>query len=103
MRVEQAQGPGCFLAMEKEAAWFPTAKALNSNHRKGLTAAPVGLARLSNRFQELLLPVDLIAGTADKIVSTAGQGRRLHMALHNSFFDKVPGAGHMVHHAHPER
>lgn len=63
---------------------------------------PRSAARLSNHYRELLLPIDLIAGSGDKIVSTANQSRRLHLALHNSFFDEVPGAGHMVHHAHPD-
>lgn len=54
------------------------------------------------RYRELLLPVDVIAGEGDKIVNTASQSRRLQRELHNSFLDEVPGAGHMVHHHHPE-
>lgn len=63
---------------------------------------PRAAARLQGRYRELLLPVDFIAGEGDRIVQTATQSRRLQRELHNSFFDEVPGAGHMVHHHHPE-
>ncbi len=36
------------------------------------------------------------------IRQTAHQGRRLNRELHNSYFDEVPGVGHMLHHACPE-
>jgi pimeloyl-ACP methyl ester carboxylesterase len=63
---------------------------------------PRAASRLARRYAELQLPVDLIAGADDKIVTPLRQSRRLNTELHNSFLDEVPGAGHMVHHAHPE-
>jgi pimeloyl-ACP methyl ester carboxylesterase len=63
---------------------------------------PAAAARLSKRYGELLLPVDLIVGTDDKVVTPSHHSRRLNKELHNSFLDEVPGAGHMVHHAHPK-
>lgn len=65
-------------------------------------AMPKAAARLAGRYGELQIPVDLIAGVDDKIVSTAHHSRRLNRELHNSFIDEVPGIGHMVHHAHPK-
>ena len=63
---------------------------------------PRAAARLSPRYGELQIPIDVIAGTDDKVVSTAHQSRRLNRELHNSYFDEVPGVGHMLHHAHPQ-
>lgn len=63
---------------------------------------PKAAARLCARYAELQIPVDLIAGLEDKMVSTAHHSRRINRELHNSFIDEVPGAGHMVHHAHPQ-
>jgi pimeloyl-ACP methyl ester carboxylesterase len=60
---------------------------------------PSAAGRLARRYAELRLPVDLIAGTDDKIASTSRQSHRLNRELHNSYLDEVPGAGHMVHHA----
>lgn len=59
-------------------------------------------ARLSKRYGELQMPVDLITGTNDRIVTPSHHSRRLHRELHNSYLDEVPGVGHMVHHAHPQ-
>jgi pimeloyl-ACP methyl ester carboxylesterase len=64
-------------------------------------AMPQATARLSKRYRELLLPVDLIIGTSDRVVTASHHSRRLNRELHNSFLDVVNGAGHMVHHAHP--
>jgi pimeloyl-ACP methyl ester carboxylesterase len=63
---------------------------------------PKAAARLAARYGELQIPVDLIAGADDRMVSTAHHSRRLNRELHNSFLDEVPGVGHMVHHAHPK-
>lgn len=63
---------------------------------------PQAAARLAPRYGELQLPVDLIVGSDDKVVTPSHHSRRLHGELHNSFFDEVPDAGHMVHHAHPK-
>jgi pimeloyl-ACP methyl ester carboxylesterase len=62
---------------------------------------PRAAARLAPRYAELRLPVDLIAGIDDKVVTPAHHSRRLNGELHNSILDEVPGVGHMVHHAHP--
>jgi pimeloyl-ACP methyl ester carboxylesterase len=62
---------------------------------------PAAAARLSKRYGELLMPVDLIVGMDDQMVTPSHHSRRLNRELHNSFIDEVPGSGHMVHHAHP--
>ena len=44
----------------------------------------------------------LIAGSDDRIVDTDQHSARLHKELRTSTFHRVPGCGHMVHHAAPE-
>ncbi|MGG5807964.1 alpha/beta fold hydrolase [Falsiroseomonas sp. CW058] len=58
--------------------------------------------RLSARLGELRVPVAVVAGEEDRIVTTARQSARLHRDLPGSRLRVVPGAGHMVHHAAPE-
>jgi pimeloyl-ACP methyl ester carboxylesterase len=55
-------------------------------------------ASLAPRLAGLTLPVTLIAGAGDKVVSTADQSVRLAAALDRSELVTVEGAGHMVHH-----
>jgi pimeloyl-ACP methyl ester carboxylesterase len=55
-------------------------------------------AALSKRYNELKLPVTIVAGKGDRVVSTTAQSERLHVALGQSKLDAVDGAGHMVHH-----
>ena len=62
---------------------------------------PKAARRLSARYAELLIPIELIAGSEDCIVSTTDQSERLQSELPNSSLEVVKGAGHMVHHAHP--
>ena len=58
--------------------------------------------RQSERYGELRMPVAIVAGEADQVVTTARQSARLHAAIPGSRLTVVPGAGHMVHHATPE-
>jgi pimeloyl-ACP methyl ester carboxylesterase len=57
-----------------------------------------GASSLAPRVAGLALPVTLIAGDGDKVVSTQGQSGRLAGALAQSELLIVGGAGHMVHH-----
>jgi pimeloyl-ACP methyl ester carboxylesterase len=59
-------------------------------------------ARHSRRHAELRMPVAIVAGADDQIVSTAWQSRGLKKALPGSVLTVIEGAGHMVHHAAPE-
>jgi pimeloyl-ACP methyl ester carboxylesterase len=54
-------------------------------------------------YQQLSVPVCLLAGSDDRIVDTEHQSARLHRELGNSTFHLVPGCGHMVHHSVPEQ
>ena len=60
-------------------------------------------ARLPRRFEGLRMPVSIVAGTRDRIVDTAHQSKRLHRGIPGSRLIEMPGAGHMVHYADPDR
>jgi pimeloyl-ACP methyl ester carboxylesterase len=57
---------------------------------------------MRREYARLRGPVAIVAGTHDRYVSTRAHSARLHAALPGSRFVRVPGAGHMVHHAAPE-
>lgn len=58
---------------------------------------------VSARYKELELPVAIIAGDADKVVDFEAHSTRLNRDVPQSKLVVVPGAGHMVHYADPER
>ena len=53
-------------------------------------------------YADLKLPVAIIAGEGDRIVDVETQSAGLHAELAQSTFQRVPGAGHMVHQTAPE-
>lgn len=67
------------------------------------TVSMPGAARaLSAHYGEINVPVHLIAGAEDAIVSTAEQSERLNEALPASSLEILEGVGHMTHHARPD-
>jgi pimeloyl-ACP methyl ester carboxylesterase len=50
------------------------------------------------RYARLRLPVAIIAGDGDRMVSTEAQSGRLHWDIAQSEFRELPETGHMVHH-----
>jgi pimeloyl-ACP methyl ester carboxylesterase len=54
------------------------------------------------RYGEVRVPTAIVAGTDDRYVFTARHSQRLHREIAHSMLLKVPGAGHMVHHAAPD-
>ncbi|MBV1799004.1 alpha/beta fold hydrolase [Siccirubricoccus sp. G192] len=59
-------------------------------------------AAFRHRYQELRLPVAILAGEGDRIVDVGRQSARLHRTLPQSVLTVVPGLGHMLHHDAPE-
>lgn len=59
--------------------------------------------RLSQRHQELRMPVTILAGKDDMHVTTKIHSERLHDELPNSKLVLLPGVGHMIHHVEPYR
>ena len=58
---------------------------------------------MSPRYKELSMPITIMAGTADRVVTTERQSARLHDELTVSTFTAVPGVGHMIHHSVPDQ
>ena len=60
-----------------------------------------GALAMRHRYQELTMPVVIMAGTKDRVVN-AKQPRRLHAQIAQSILRLVPGVGHMLHYAVPD-
>lgn len=61
-----------------------------------------GAERLQHRYQDLRLPVTIVAGAADRIIDTEANSVRLHRDIPGSRLLVVPDAGHMIHHLNPD-
>ena len=57
---------------------------------------------LMKHYAKLEVPVHIVAGSADRHVSTRWQSRRLHRHIPRSSFHEIRGAGHMIHHVAPQ-
>ena len=58
--------------------------------------------KLSARYGELRMPISIIAGDRDRVVTTERQSARLHAEMAASEFETIKDAGHMVHHVAPD-
>jgi pimeloyl-ACP methyl ester carboxylesterase len=47
-------------------------------------------------------PVHVLTGTADRVVEQERQGKALARLLRNGLLTEIEGAGHMLHHSHPD-
>jgi pimeloyl-ACP methyl ester carboxylesterase len=56
-------------------------------------------AALQKRYRELRLPVQILTGTADRIVTPERQSLRLVQSIEGSELTQLPGLGHMIHYA----
>jgi pimeloyl-ACP methyl ester carboxylesterase len=94
-----------FAPAPVSAGWrnrFPYSMTLRPSQIRASAAAAAlmvpAAAALQDRLGDLKLPVTIIAGDGDKVVSTHDQSQRLAAALPNSELLIVDDAGHMVHH-----
>ena len=80
-------------------------KQLRASGAEAALMAPAAMS-LAGRYGQLRVPVQILSGTQDKVVTPAIHSERLHEALqhegHDSQLQLEPGVGHMVHYAHPE-
>lgn len=63
---------------------------------------PSEAAKLAARLHEVTLPVLVMSGDSDAIVSCDHQSRRLARELLGGEIQVIAGAGHMIHHIAPE-
>jgi pimeloyl-ACP methyl ester carboxylesterase len=73
---------------------------IRAESQDGVAMIPVAMA-MRPRYQELTMPVVIMAGTKDRVVNER-QAIRLHADLPDSVLRLVPGVGHMVHYAVPD-
>lgn len=58
---------------------------------------------LAQRYADLRQPVSILAGERDRIVDADTQVGRLQRGLRDAEAATLPGVGHMLHHADPDR
>ncbi len=73
---------------------------IRAESQDGVAMIPGAIA-MRDRYQELTMPVAIMAGTEDHVVNTK-QPHRLHAQIPHSNLRMVPGVGHMLHYAVPE-
>jgi pimeloyl-ACP methyl ester carboxylesterase len=92
---------------ERFAREFPVELEVRPSQIRAASAEAVlmvpGAAALAGRHGELSMPIAIMAGDGDKIVDCDGQAGRLATELPGSTLHKVPGTGHMIHYAVPQR
>ena len=86
---------------------FPFSMALRPSQIRA-TAGDASLmvpaaASLCGRYQELAMPLAIMAGRGDKIVNIEPQPMRLHGLVRQSTLEVIDGTGHMLHHTFPEK
>ncbi len=86
---------------------FPTEMSLRPSQIRAEAAEAAMMipaaAALSARIGGMSVPVTIVAGKGDKLVTMDQQSKRLHEALPGSKFVAVEGAGHMVHQTAPDQ
>ena len=60
------------------------------------------VSKISPRYTEITVPVTIIFGNFDQILSYMEDGRRLYEALPDARLIIVDNAGHKMHHANPD-
>ncbi|HEY8609049.1 MAG TPA: alpha/beta hydrolase [Noviherbaspirillum sp.] len=92
-------------APERFMREFPVEMALRPSQLRASAAEAAimipAVMALRHRYHELVLPVAILAGDGDRIVSTGAQSERLHGELPQSSLHITHGAGHMLHHVAP--
>ncbi len=86
--------PQKFEGFPKEMALRPS-QLRASAEEAGLMIPNAMAAR--HRYADLAIPVAIIAGTGDRMISAEDQSARLHSEIPQSTFERVPDTGHMVH------
>jgi pimeloyl-ACP methyl ester carboxylesterase len=86
---------------------FPSELSLRPSQLKASAEDTVSMtpsaAALAKRYDELKMPIVIMAGTGDRLVNFARQSGRLDEVLADSTLLPFKGAGHMIHHSAPEK
>ena len=71
---------------------------LRSSAAESMMMVPNALT-FQDRYGELRMPVTIVAGSGDEIVTSQRQSERLHQDITQSKLHVLAGVGHMVHHS----
>ena len=86
---------------------FPSELSLRPSQLKASAEDTVSMtpsaAALAKRYDQLKMPIVIMAGTGDRLVDFARQSGRLDEVLADSTLLPFKGAGHMIHHSAPEK
>jgi pimeloyl-ACP methyl ester carboxylesterase len=63
---------------------------------------PRAAAEMAPRYRSLAVPVRILAGESDRVVSTHGQSTRLYREIPHASIRIVERTGHMLHHVRPD-
>ncbi len=88
-------------AVRRSELLFTRPSALHATARDTVRR-PAVVRELAPRYREVLVPVVLLVGTADKHVDQQRQAYRLHRELPSSELVEVPGVGHAMAETRPE-
>jgi len=91
--------PAKFNQFPKEMAIRPSQ--LRASAEESALLIPTADAA-SSEYEDLRMPVVIVAGAEDRLIDPAEQSLQLHRAIPQSTFRPVRGSGHMVHQTHPE-
>ena len=86
--------PAKFDGFPREMALRPSQ--IRASAAESALMIPDAAAR-AGRYRELTMPVAIVAGDEDRIVTFEKQSARLHGELPRSSLHRIPGGGHMVH------
>jgi pimeloyl-ACP methyl ester carboxylesterase len=88
-------------------AEFPIELSLRPSQLKASAEDTVSMtpsaAAFAKRYDEVKMPIVIMAGTGDRLVDFARQSGRLGEVLAESTLIPFEGAGHMIHHSAPEK
>lgn len=92
---------------ERFARDFPVEMVLRPSQLRSAAAESVLMVpdafTLRSHYAELRMPVTILSGTGDRLLSHADQAVALHRHLPGSRLVAVEGAGHMLHQVAPDR
>ncbi len=91
--------PAKFRRFPKEMALRPVQ--LRTAAAESGLLLPVAFAG-ARRYSGVQVPVGILAGADDRLISTKAQSVRLHRVIPHSTFKSTPGAGHMIHQTDPQ-
>jgi pimeloyl-ACP methyl ester carboxylesterase len=90
--------PEKFARFPREMALRPSQ--LRASAAEAALLIPTAFAA-SDGYEQLGMPVAIVAGEGDRIVDAHAQSGRLHEAVRDSTLTVLPGIGHMVHQNDP--